>query len=67
LAAKIDQLMHGCCVELDELFKLSLSVIWMCLSVFGSAEVGLPIDAKYFLIKIEKTCYSRQPQMGNKS
>jgi hypothetical protein len=35
--------------------------------LFGSAEVGLPIDAKFFLIKIEKTCYSREPQVGNES
>jgi hypothetical protein len=27
----------------------------------------LPIDAKFFLIKIEKTCYSREPQVGNES
>jgi hypothetical protein len=65
LAAEINELMHGCCVELDELFKLYLGVSWMCL--FGSAEVGLPIDAKFFLIKIEKTCYSREPQVGNES
>ncbi len=49
--------MHGCCVELDELLKLYLGVIWMCLSMFGSAEGGWPIDAKFILIKIEKTCY----------